>query len=157
MRSMDAELELGRMTPELMLSGAAVSLGVPPDAANSPGCLSVTITARALVTIDLLIADGADIVLAEVGDAGDRTYEMAVRPIRLDTLTGPPKLTFRAIGITTAIDISPVLRLTLDHPDAEQPLITSHTVGEFSLSSQTPVFTTQLPAALFTRGPDAPL
>jgi hypothetical protein len=154
---MNAEAELGRMTPELMLSGAAVLLGVTRDVANSPGCLSVTITARALVTIDLLIADCADIVLAEVGDAGCRTYEMAVRPIRLDTLTGPPKLTFRAIGITTAIDISPVLRLTLDHPDADQALIASHTVGEFSLSNQRPVFTTPLPAALFISGPDDPL
>jgi hypothetical protein len=156
MRSMNAESELGRMTPELMLSGAAVSFGVPPDVANSPGCLSVAITARALVTIDLLIADCADIVLAEVGDSGDRSYEMTVRPIRLDTLTGAPRLTFRAIGITTAIDISPVLRLTLDHPDADQALVTSHAVGEFCLSSQTPVFTTSLPAALFTRGPDDP-
>jgi hypothetical protein len=154
---MNAEAELGRMTPELMLSGVSVSLGVSPEAADSPGLLSVTITARALMTIDLLIADCADIVLAEAGGAGYRTYELAVRPIRLDTLTGPPVLTFRAIGITTTIDISPVLQLTLDHPDADHAFKTSHTVGELSLSSQTPVFTTPLPAALFILGPDDPL
>ena len=141
------------MATKLLLTRAAVLMTVAREAVEFPGRLSVAITAKALVTYDLLLARYAEIIPVEASATGQRLHEMAVRPTRLDILTGYPALTISATAVAAPIEITSVLHLTLNDPSVNCVFTTHHAVGDLTLSAQKPSFTMPLPALLFTRGP----
>jgi hypothetical protein len=113
------------MTDGLVLTGAAAILAAAPGTASSPGAVSISITAKALTTIDLLLADCADIALAEVADApGQRRYE-------------------------TVILVA--VQFNVDDRFNGRAFVVNHRFGEVRLGSQTPTASWVLPRAVFKR------
>jgi hypothetical protein len=140
------------MTDGLVLTGAAAILTAAPGTASSPGAVSISITAKALTTIDLLLADCADIALAEVADApGQRRYEMVTTPLRLDTLSDDPAVTIRGSGIPEQTVILVAVQFNVDDRLNGRAFVVNHRFGEVRLGSQTPTASWVLPRAVFKR------
>jgi hypothetical protein len=125
-----------------MVSAAAEK---PSPAAH----VSITVTAKALSTIDLLIATCPCIALTDVGHTGLCGYEMATKPIRLDALTGDPTVVIRASGIDEPTALALQVRLEASAPTSETSVALLHDFGDLTLSAEAPVASLQLPLSSF--------
>jgi len=133
------------MSAGRVLTGATAIV----DTSIREGSVSISITAKVLAAIDLLLADCAEIVLAGVAGCGPRSYGMATRPIRLDALTGDPTVVVRAIGVGGSGELRVALRLEFGHPDGGDALVLDHEFGDVGVTEQAPVAAMPLPVRRF--------
>jgi hypothetical protein len=132
------------MTGGLVFTAASVLVAATPQA-NPLGSVSITVTAKALGRIELLIADCAEIDLAPAAGSEARSYEMATRPVRLDTLTGEPTVVVRAIGIADAAALTLGIRLEASQRVGDIAVVLNHDFGNVDLTAGSPVAVMRLP------------
>lgn len=138
------------MAEGVVLTGAAALVRVAPPGASPAGSVSITVTAKALAEIDLLIAKRCvDINLAEVPGGVQRNYEMVTRPIRLDTLTRDPAVVIRAIDIVGRTDLVVAVRFELNDLVQQRTSVFLHDFGDVCLTVESPVATMLLPLSRF--------
>jgi hypothetical protein len=129
------------MSAGSVLTSAAAIVATP----IRRGSVSISITAKVLGTIGLLLADRTEIVLADVADCGPRSYDMATRPIRLDTLTGDTTVLVRAVGVGGSGELMVAVRLEFNDPHGGSSLVLDHDFGDVGVTEQTPLAAMPLP------------
>lgn len=133
-----------------MLAGASALVTTAPPLTSPAGSVSITVTAKALAEIDLLIAKCCvDIVLANAPGAGQRSHEMVTIPIRLDTLSGHPVVVIRAIGIVERTDLEVAVRFEVEDLFKQRTLVFHHDARDVCLTAESPVATRRLPLGRF--------
>ena len=132
------------------MTGASALVRTAPPGTSLAGSASIIVTAKALAEIDLLIAKCCvDIVVANTTGSGQRSYEMATIPIRLDTLSGDPAVVIRAIGIVELTDLVLAMRLEFEDRFKQRTLVFHHDFGDVRLTAESPVATRRLPLSRF--------
>jgi hypothetical protein len=113
------------------------------------GSVSISINVKVLGAIDLLLADCAEIVLNDVADCGPRGYDMATRPIRLDTLTGDATVVVRSIGVGGSGELRVAVRLEFGDPHGGDTVVLDHDFGDVRVTERAPVAAMTLPVRRF--------
>lgn len=138
------------MAEGFVLTGAAAFVTVAPPGASPAGSVSITVTAKALAEIDLLIAKRCvDIDLADIAGGVQRNYEMVTRPIRLDTLSSDPAVVIRAIDIVERTDLVVAVQFELNDFVKQRTSMLHHDFGDVCLTAESPVATRPLPLSRF--------
>lgn len=137
------------MAEGVVLTGATALVTTAPPGATPAGRVSITVTAKALADIDILIAKCcADIVLADPPGSGQHSYEMVTRPIRLDTLSDPAVMV-RAIGITARTDLVVAVWFEVDDRFKRCALVFHYDFGDICLTAESTVAMRRLPLSRF--------
>jgi hypothetical protein len=119
-----------------------------------PGAgISITITAKALGEIDLVIATCPEIALADIAESGLQSYEMATNLVRLDALTGDPTVVVRAREIEEPTGVTLQIRVEASGPNAETNVSLPHDFGDVTLTAETPMASLPLPLSSFRSCP----
>jgi hypothetical protein len=127
------------MAEVLTLTGGAALLSTVPTRSPGHGTVSLLITAKALTTIDILLADCSHIDLADLASTTTHRYELQMIPTRVDNITGDAMVEIRGFGITDATGVSLALQLTIEDRSTQDVFVVDHRVGELQLSLNAPI------------------
>jgi hypothetical protein len=138
------------MTEGLILAAAAAIVGTARSPASPVGSVSLVVTARALGTIDLMIAKCEDIALVDLSDSGGpRSYEMATTPIRVEALSGDPVVVIRATGVAERTDLALAVRFEFKDSFGTNVLAFHNDFGAVPLTTESPAASLRLPLRSF--------
>ncbi|WP_231382487.1 hypothetical protein [Mycobacterium simiae] len=107
--------------------------------------MSITVAAQVLGDITLLLASCQEISLSDVNDSHQRGLEMDTHPVRLDALSGDPRVVIRVNGIDQPAALSLQVRLEATALTGEFSVALLHNFGGITLTAQAPVANLRLP------------
>ncbi|WP_313865437.1 hypothetical protein [Mycobacterium sp.] len=130
----------------LVLARAAAMVAAVPHSPSEGIQMSITIVAKALITIDLLPAQCSDIDLADcVASGEERRYDMVFTPVHWDTLSSEPTVLIRATGLGEPAEIGLALELEFTNLRTERSVAVDHRFAPVCLTAQMPVARMRLP------------
>ncbi|MFP1154294.1 hypothetical protein ACK280_19685 [Mycobacterium sherrisii] len=133
------------MTTALVLRRALAMLAAAGEQPSSTARVSITVMARVLGDVTLVIASCHQIPLRDVTESVPRVFDMDTHPIRLDTLSGDPRVVIRADGIDLPADLSLRVHLEATALTSDSTAALLHDFGELTLTAQAPMVNLQLP------------
>lgn len=133
------------MTTALVLRRATAMISATGQQPNSAALVSITVAAQVLGDITLLLASCQEISLSDVNDSHQRGVEMDTHPVRLDALSGDPRVVIRVDGIDQPAALSLQVRLEATALTGEFSVALLHNFGGITLTARAPVASLRLP------------
>jgi hypothetical protein len=113
------------------------------------GEIAITITAKALTTIDISLAHHPRVALDGLTSTGTQQYPMELSPTPVETITGDPTMRIRAAGIGGAAHISVSVEFTIENRNTRATFVSGYSFGDVHLSPEAPAFSAPLPRTVF--------
>lgn len=139
------------MVDALTLTAASAAL-TAPTIHSATGEVSIVIIAKALSTIDILLAQHPQIALKDLAPTSTHPYAMELVPILVKTITGNPMVHIQAAGIGGEVHVSVKLQFTMEDRRTRSTFVAEHTLDDVHLSPQALTFIAALPESAFTAG-----